>query len=273
MTAASNFATEPMPSSDDFAAMLDESMHDRRSDRGLRDHRPGDRDRERRGGGRRRAEVRGPRALEGILHAGASGRGPDRRSGRGLRRALRDPQRRGAPVAREGAARGKLEQARAGVQGHLEGHRLDLRPGQGRVRGRSRRRGRIPAGQPGRHPAGARRRRPCSTRTSRSRSSRWTAGAATSWSRAARCSRRSRAEQRNELLATLKEGQVLERRGQEHHRLRRLRRPRRPRRPAPRHRHLLEARQPPDRGAERRPARSRSRSSASTARPSASRSA
>src|SRR6478672_1632154 len=29
MTAASNFATEPMPSTDDFAAMLDESMHSR----------------------------------------------------------------------------------------------------------------------------------------------------------------------------------------------------------------------------------------------------
>jgi small subunit ribosomal protein S1 len=39
------------------------------------------------------------------------------------------------------------------------------------------------------------------------------------------------------------------RRGQEHHRLRRLRRSRRPRRPAARHRHLLEAHQPPDRGA------------------------
>ena len=49
---------------------------------------------------------------------------------------------------------------------------------------------------------------PCSTRTSRSRSSRWTGAAAASW-----CPRavleESRAEQRNELLATLKEGQVL----------------------------------------------------------------
>ena len=34
---------------------------------------------------------------------------------------------------------------------------LDLRPGQGRLRGRSRRCGGLPAGQPGRHPAGARR--------------------------------------------------------------------------------------------------------------------
>ena len=63
------------------------------------------------------------------------------------------------------------------------------------------------------------------------------------------------------------------RRGQEHHRVRRLRRSRRHRRPAARHRHGVAARQPPDRGRQHRPDRSRSRSSRSTTRRTASRSA
>ena len=83
----------------------------------------------------------------------------------------------------------------------------------------------------------------------------------------------SRAEQRTELIAHPGRRPDPRRRGQEHHRLRRLRRSRRRRRPAARHRHRLEAHQPPV--ARRSPSAraSRCRSSASTPRRSASRSA
>ena len=63
------------------------------------------------------------------------------------------------------------------------------------------------------------------------------------------------------------------RRRQEHHRLRRLRRSRRHRRPAARHRHRLAAHQPPERSPRRSARPSRCRSSGSTTRPTASRSA
>jgi predicted RNA-binding protein with RPS1 domain len=55
----------------------------------------------------------------------------------------------------------------------------------------------------------------------------------------------TRAEQRTGLIQSLAEGQIDRRRGQEHHRLRCVRRSRRHRRPAARHRHQLQARQPP----------------------------
>ena len=48
--------------------------------------------------------------------------------------------RRSPAQPRQGAPRGKLEQARAGVQGQRQGPGHDLRPGQGRLCGRPRRR-------------------------------------------------------------------------------------------------------------------------------------
>ena len=76
-----------------------------RADRRLGDHRHRRRDRQRRGRGRRRPEVRGPRSAQGVRHAGAAGRGPGRRSGRGLRRALREQGGEASSAATRRAAR------------------------------------------------------------------------------------------------------------------------------------------------------------------------
>ena len=244
-------AAEQTPPTDDFAAMLDESF--RASDRiegsvmtgtviaidnedavvdvGLK------------------AEGRVP--AQGVLDARSSGRGRGRRSGRGLCRALRDAQRRDPAQPRQGAPRGELEQARAGVQRHRQGPGLDLRPGQGRLRGRSRRRRGLPAGQPGRHPAGARRH--AAAQQGRAvpdpqdgPAPRQHRGVAPGGPRgvAGRAAQRAARDPEG--------GPGPQGRGQEHHRLRRVRRSRRPRRPAARHRHLLAPGQPPDRGAARR---------------------
>ena len=51
---------------------------------------------------------------------------------------------------RQGPPRGKLDQAGKGLQRPDPRHRRDLRPGQGRLHRRSRRRRGLPAGQPGR---------------------------------------------------------------------------------------------------------------------------
>ena len=56
-------------------------------------------------------------------------------------------------------------------------------------------------------------------------------------------------EERAKLLETLKEGAIVERRGQEHHRLRRVRGPRRHRRPAAHHRHRMASCASPERSA------------------------
>ena len=56
---------------------------------------------------------------------------------------------------REGAARGGLGPARKGLREGRSGRRRDLRPGQGRLHGRSRRCGGVPAGQPGGRAPGA----------------------------------------------------------------------------------------------------------------------
>ena len=82
-----------------------------------------------------------------------------RRHGRGLSRAHRERARRSRHLARQGAPRGELGQARTGVREGREGRRRHLQPGQGRLHRRPRRRRRLPAALPGRHPPGARRRR------------------------------------------------------------------------------------------------------------------
>ena len=84
-------------------------------------------------------------------------RDQDRRRGRGLSGARRERARRGGAVARQGAPRGKLGQAREGVQEQREGHRRHLQPGQGRLHRRSRRRRGVPAALAGRHPSDPRR--------------------------------------------------------------------------------------------------------------------
>ena len=66
-----------------------------------------------------------------------------------------------ASLSRERARREEAwGKARAGLQGRRAGHRRHLRPGQGRLHGRSRRGRGVPARKPGRYPAGARHRAP-----------------------------------------------------------------------------------------------------------------
>ena len=72
-------------------------------------------------------------------------------------RARRERARRGRHLARQGAPRGKLGQARKGFRKAGEGRRRHHQPGQGRLHGRPRRGGGVPAPQPGRHPPCARR--------------------------------------------------------------------------------------------------------------------
>ena len=247
MTQAQTANEQTFPT-DDFAAMLDEVLPSQRSDRRLGDDRDRDRDRQRRCGRRCRAQGRGQGAAQGVLDARASGRGRDRRPGRGLCRALRDAHRRDPAQPRQGAPRGELEQARAGLQRHFQGPGLDLRPGQGRLRGRSRRRRGLPAGQPGRHPAGAR--RDAAAQQGRAVPDPQD-GPAPRQHRGVAPRRPRRVAGRAAQRAALdpEGGPGPQGRGQEHHRLRRLRRSRRPRRPAARHRHLLAPGQSPDRGA------------------------
>ena len=114
---------------------------------------------------------------------------------------------------------------------------------------------RLPAGQPGGYPPGARRRTLDGlAKHDPSRSSRWTA--ARQYRGVAPCRAGG-----DPCRAALRAGcqpqgrPGAEGRGQEHHRLRRLRRSGRRRRPAARHRHLLEAHQSSDRGAQHRPDR------------------
>src|ERR1700682_4184389 len=57
-----------------------------------------------------------------------------------------------AVLSRDKAPRGKLGQAREGVQQQRKGSRRHLQPGQGRLHRRSRRRGRLPAALAGRYP-------------------------------------------------------------------------------------------------------------------------
>ena len=152
--------------------------------------------------------------------------------------------------ARREESWGKLEKA---FKGNEKVYGRHLQSGQGRLHRRSRRRGGVPAALAGRHPADPRR-RPADERAaavpdpedgSPPRQHRRLPP-----HRAGRDPRRAAPG----AGAEPRRGSGHRRRGQEHHRLRRVRRSRRHRRPAARHRHRVAARQPPDRGAQHRPA-------------------
>ena len=213
----------------------------------------GRRDREGRRRHRRRREdgrARRPQGIHGPRPRRRAAQG--RRRGRGLSRARRERARRGRHLARQGAPRGELGQAREGLRGQRARHRPDLQPGQGRLHGRSRRRRGVPAALAGRHPARPRRLAPDGHAAalhdpedgSPPRQHRRVAP------------HRARGEPRRAALRARgqpRRGSGHRRRRQEHHRVRRLRRSRRHRRPAARHRHGLAPRQPPDRGRQYRP--------------------
>ena len=92
-----------------------------------------------------------------VCRAGPEGRHQDRRRGRGLRRSRREFGRRSDAVARPRAPRSRMGQARGRVLRRQPRRGRHFRPGEGRLHRRSRRRRRLPTGQPGRHPAGPRR--------------------------------------------------------------------------------------------------------------------
>ena len=238
---------------EDFASLLDETLRPGYRLRRLRRHRPRPPPHRRVRHRRCRPEVRGPHRAEGIRPARRQGRGEARRRHRALRRALRGQGRRDHPVAREGPPRGGLDQPREGVRDPAARQRHDLRPGEGRLHRRSRRRRGVPARQPGGHPPGARRRpadglaaavpdpqdgpRP---RQHRGLPPRRAGGDPRRAAHRADPGPEGRPDPR--------------RRGEEHHRLRRVRRSRRRRWAAARHRHRLAPHQPPVRGAADRPA-------------------
>ena len=211
------------------------------------------RDRERHGRHRRRPQERRPRAAARIRRARPEGRASrsatksksivDRvENADGEAMLSRDR-------ARREAAWDKLE-SEFGEGKRVEG--VHLRPRQGRLHRRSRRRRGLPSRQPGRHPPGARR-RPADGHAAALPDPQ-DGPPPRQYRRLAPRDPRGdprRAAQRAD-RQTLAEGQVDRRRRQEHHRLRRVRRPRRHRRPAPRHRHELQARQPPVRSDQHR---------------------
>ena len=90
----------------------------------------------------------------------APGKAPEiaRRRRRGLSRPGRERPRRSGAQPREGPPRGGLGPAGEGLREGGARRGRDLRPRQGRLHRRSRRRGRLPARQPGRRAPGARRR-------------------------------------------------------------------------------------------------------------------
>ena len=238
---------------EDFAAMLDETLRHGGHGGRLRRQGHGRRDREGSRRHRRRPEDRGPRRAQGIHRPRPRRRDQGRRRRRGLSRAHRERARRGRHLARQGAPRGELGQAREVVRGQREGRRHHLQPGQGRLHRRSRRRRGVPAAQPGRHPADPRR-HPADERAAALPDPQ--DGPASRQHRRVP-PHRARGEPRRAAPRDRPEprgGPGRRRRGQEHHRLRRLRRPRRHRRPPPRHRHRLAPRQPPDRAPDHRPA-------------------
>ena len=190
-------------------------------------------------------------ALKEFAAPGDKRRDQGRRHRRSLSRAHGRQARRSHAVAREGPPRGSLDPAREGVQGQPARHRRDLRPREGRLHRRSRRRRRVPARQPGRHPPGARRRPADGHAAAVPDPQDGSRAAATSWCRAAPCSRRPAPKQRNELVARPEGRPGPRRRGEEHHRLRRVRRSRRRRWPAARHRHRVAPHQPSARSAAR----------------------
>ena len=224
------------PSMNDFTAMLNETLAEDVAYEGnvVRGKIVGDREGVR--ADRRRPQDGRPRAAEGVRCRRQAGGSESRRRGRGLPGAHRERARRGRAVARQGSSRGELDASGEAVRGRREGQRHHLQQGQGRLHGRSRRRGGVPAGQPGRHPPGARH-RPADASAAAvpdpedGPPARQHRGLAPLRARgdARRAARRHRRSPRG--------GPGDRRRGQEHHRLRCVHRPRRHRRPAARHRH------------------------------------
>jgi len=109
--------------------------------------------------------------------------------------------------ARREESWGKLEKA---FNNNEKVHGVIFNQVKGGFTVRSRRRGGLPAALAGRYPTDPRRRAADEQFAARSRSSRWIAAAATSWCRAARFSKETRAEQRQELVQNLEEGQVID---------------------------------------------------------------
>ena len=95
--------------------------------------------------GRCRPEDRRPHLPQGIRHAGRARRHQGGRHGRSLSGARRERAGRSRAEPRQGAPRGKLDQAGKGLQRPDPRHRRDLRPRQGRLHRRSRRRRGLPA--------------------------------------------------------------------------------------------------------------------------------
>ncbi len=125
--------------------------------------------------------------------------------------------------------------------------RRHLRPRQGRLHRRPRRRrGAFLPGIAGRHPSGARRRPADGHATALPDPARWTVRRGNIVVSRRAILEETRAEQRSDLIQTAGRGPDHRGRGQEHHRLWCVRGPGRHRRPAARHRHELQAHQPPE---------------------------
>ena len=211
-------------------------------------------------------------ALREFSNGGAAAGGQGRRHRRHLRRPHGKQGGRGRPVAREGSPRGSLDRSRKGIHRPGTRHGHDLRSRQGRLHRRPLGRRGLPAGQPGRRPSRARR-RPADGPGPAVRDPQ--DGPPPRQHRRV-APRRARRDPRRGPYPP--DGRAVRRPGarrrrQEHHRLRRVRGSRRRRRPAACHRHRLEAHQPSVGSPAPSASRSRCRSSASTPRRSASRSA
>ena len=144
---------------EDFAALLERILPAVERDRGGRRRRDSRRDREGRRRHRRRPQDRRPRPAQGIhrpRHATGGSRSATRSRSISSASRTRSAKR---CISREKARREeswvKLEKA---FENNEKVAGRDLQPGQGRLHRRSRRRRGLPAAQPGRHPPGARRR-------------------------------------------------------------------------------------------------------------------
>ena len=203
--------TATAPGKESFAALLDESLGAAAGLEGTVVKGTRDRDRERHRADRCRPQIRRPRPAQGILRRRASR--PRSRSAtpsRSILERMEDKNGEAAAVAREGAARGGLDPAREELPG-----RTSASPASSSAASRAASPSISTAPSPSCRAARSTSARcatspRCWARRSRSRSSRWTARAATSSCRAAPCSRRAAPRQRSELVASLKEGQILD---------------------------------------------------------------
>ena len=182
-------------------------------------------------------------ALREFSNGGRRAGGQGRRHRRHLRRPHGKQGRRGRPVARQGAPRGSLDRSREGVQRSGTRHGHHLRPREGWLHRRSLRRRGLPAGQPGRCASGAR----CRPADGPGPAVRHPQdGPPPRQHRRVAPRRHGRDPRRGphppDGRAVRRPG--ARRRRQEHHRLRRVRRSGRRRRPPACHRHRLEAHQP-----------------------------